>query len=117
MSELEGSKELIELLNKAVARELQVSIQYMLQHAIWIAKAPKNTDETTSEDQRKFIGTYFPFWLPGTGLKKIAITKMRHAEAFAERVVKLKGKPTSTPDPVTIGETVKEILEINKAVK
>ena len=32
------STELINLLNKAIAREMQVSIQYMLQHAIWNAK-------------------------------------------------------------------------------
>jgi bacterioferritin len=117
MGEEEGSTELIELLNKAVARELQVSIQYMLQHSIWITKAPAKPDEEVSESQRKFVGTHFPFWLPGTGLKKIAITEMRHAEAIAERVVRLSGKPTTKPDPVTIGETVKEILEINKAVE
>jgi bacterioferritin len=113
----EGSKELIDLLNRAVARELQVSIQYMLQHSIWIAKAPERPDEEVSEVQRKFVGTHFPFWLPGTGLKKIAITEMRHAEAIAERIVRMGGTPTTTPDPVTIGETVKDILEINKAVE
>jgi bacterioferritin len=113
----EVSKELIELLNKAVARELQVSIQYMLQHSIWIAKAPAKPDEEVSETQRKFVGTHFPFWLPGTGLKKIAITEMRHAEAIAERVVQLGGKPITEPNPVKLGETVKEILEINKAVE
>jgi bacterioferritin len=117
MSAEEGSDELINLLNKAVARELQVSIQYMLQHSIWIAKAPEKPDDTASEEQKKFVGTHFPFWLPGTGLKKIAITEMRHAEQIAERVVRLKGKPTTKPEPVKIGETVKEILEINKAVE
>jgi bacterioferritin len=117
MGEVEGSNELLELLNKAVARELQVSIQYMLQHSIWIAKAPTKPDEEISEAQRKFVGTHFPFWLPGTGLKKIAITEMRHAEAISERMVRLGEMPTTKPDPVTIGETVKEILEINKAVE
>lgn len=113
----EVSKEVIDILNKAVARELQVSIQYMLQHSIWIAKAPEKPDKEISESQRKFIGTHFPYWLPGTGLKKIAITEMRHAEAIAERVVQLGGKPTTNPDPVKLGETVREILEINKAVE
>jgi bacterioferritin len=117
MSEIEGSTDLINLLNKAIARELQVSIQYMLQHSIWIAKAPDKPDKTSSDDQRKFVGTHFPYWLPGTSLKKIAITEMRHVEAIAERVVSLNGKPTTEPDPVTIGETIKEILEINKAVE
>jgi bacterioferritin len=117
MGEGEDSTDLINLLNKAIARELQVSIQYMLQHSIWIAKAPERPNEEISESQRKFVGTHFPFWLPGTGLKKIAITEMRHAEAIAERVVRLNGKPTTQPDPVKLGETVKEILEINKAVE
>jgi len=111
------SAELIELLNKAVARELQVSIQYMLQHSVWIAKAPKESDQPTSEDQRKFVGTHFPFWLPGTSLKKIAITEMRHAEAIAERVVRLGGKPATKPNPVVIGETVWDVLEINKELE
>ena len=31
----EPSKELLEQLNKAIARELQVSIQYMWQHILW----------------------------------------------------------------------------------
>jgi bacterioferritin len=117
VSEVEESNELLELLNKAVARELQVSIQYMLPHSIWIAKAPAKPDEEISEAQRKFVGTHFPYWLPGASLKKIAITEMRHAEAIAERVVQLGGKPTTHPNPVKLGETVNEILEINKTVE
>ncbi len=113
----EGSNELIDLLNKAVARELQVCIQYMLQHSIWIAKGPERPDEEISEAQRKFVGTHFPYFLPGTGLKKIAITEMRHAEAIAERIVRMGGTPTSKPDPIRLGDTLKDILEINKAVE
>jgi len=116
MVEDEGSAELIEFLNRAVARELQVSVQYMLQHSIWVVKAPAKEDSVTDE-QRKFVGTHFPFWLPGTSLKKIAITEMRHAEAIAERIVRLGGGPTSKPDPITISKTVTEILEINKEVE
>ncbi len=29
------SQELLEMLNKAIARELQVAIQYMWQHVLW----------------------------------------------------------------------------------
>ena len=32
---MSASKELLDLLNKAIARELQVSIQYMWQHVLW----------------------------------------------------------------------------------
>jgi bacterioferritin len=42
---------------------------------------------------------------------------MRHAEAIAERIVHLGRKPTTVPDPVTIGEIVREILEINRKVE
>ncbi len=108
---------MIELLNNAVARELQVCIQYMLQHSIWIAKAPEKPGQEISEAQRKFVGTHFPYFLPGTGLKKIAITEMRHAEHISERIVLMGGTPTTKPDPIKLGETLKEILEINKAVE
>jgi bacterioferritin len=117
MANKQYSNDVMVLLNQAVARELQVSIQYMLQHSTWIAKAPKDKSETPSDSQRKFVGTHFPFWLPGTSLKKIAIMEMRHAEKISERVVQLGGKPTAKPDPVKLGETVQEILEINRDVE
>jgi bacterioferritin len=116
MVDNEGSSTIIGFLNKALARELQVSIQYMLQHSTWTANAPEKQDEAT-ESQRKFVGTHFPYWLPGQRLKKIAIVEMRHAEAIAERIVNLNGKPTTEPEPITIGESVKEILEIDKEVE
>jgi bacterioferritin len=117
MANKQYSNDVMVLLNQAVARELQVSIQYMLQHSTWIAKAPDKPDNEPSEAQRKFVGTHFPFWLPGISLKKIAIMEMRHAEKISERVVQLNGKLTTKPDPVKIGETVQEILEINRDVE
>ena len=59
----------------------------------------------------------WPYFLPGESLKKTAIAEMRHAEAIAERVVRMGGTPTTKPDPIKLGETLKEILEINKAVE
>jgi bacterioferritin len=108
------SSKLMKLLNKAVAREIQVSIQYMLQHSILNVSASEKSDKKPSDKQDKFVGTHFPFWLPGTSLKKIAIAEMRHAEVIAERVVQLGGEPTTQHDPITIGTSSKEILEINK---
>jgi bacterioferritin len=32
---MEASKKLKELLNRAIARELQVSVQYMWKHVLW----------------------------------------------------------------------------------
>lgn len=57
------------------------------------------------------MARHSPIWFPGSSLRKIAITEMQHAEAIVERVVALGGEPTTQPDAVTIGETVKDILE------
>lgn len=88
-----ASKELMELLNKAIARELQVSIQYMWQHVLW-----KGAKGFAVKDE----------------LKKIAITEMKHAEEIAERLAYLGGTPTTKPDPIFVGETFKEMIERDK---
>ena len=84
------SKELNELLNKAIARELQVAIQYMWQHVQW-------------KGQKAFVVK--------DELKKIGIEEMKHAEAIAERLFYLGGIPTTKPDPIFVGENLKEMLE------
>lgn len=88
-----ASKELKDLLNDAIARELQVSIQYMWQHVM------------IRGINAESIGGIF---------KEIAITEMKHAEAIAERLDYLGGVPTTKPTPIEIGKTAKEMLEINK---
>jgi len=105
------SSELLNLLNKAIARELQVSVQYMLQRAIGAAHGPAVSGEKAAVEQSKFVASHAPFFLPGSSLKKIAIAEMRHAEAIAERVVLLGGEPPTQPDGITIGKTAKEMLE------
>lgn len=87
------SNELMEKLQKAVARELQVSIQYMWQHVL--AKGIK----------AEVVGKLF---------KEIAITEMKHAEEIAERIAYYGGIPITKPDPITIGANLKEMLEIDK---
>lgn len=86
------SHKLLEMLNKAIARELQVSIQYMWQHVQWSGV--------------KGYAVHNEF-------KSIAITEMKHAEKIAERLFYLGGKPTFKPDPVTVGESLKEMLELD----
>ncbi|MEM4245856.1 MAG: ferritin-like domain-containing protein [Candidatus Bathyarchaeia archaeon] len=88
-----ASKELLELLNKGIARELQVSIQYMWQHVLWRGVKGFAVQEE---------------------LKKIAITEMKHAEAIAERLAYLGGTPTTKPEPIFVGETLKEMIERDK---
>ena len=60
------------------------------------------------------MATKWPYFLPGNSLKKVAITETRHAEAIAERVVQLGGEPTTHPAPITLGETVEEMLELDR---
>lgn len=87
------SEELLDFLNKAIARELQVAIQYMWQHVLW-----KGVKGFAVKDE----------------LKKIAITEMKHAEAIAERLAYLGGIPTTKPEPIFVGETLKEMIERDK---
>jgi len=47
-------------------------------------------------------------------LKAIAITEMKHAEAIAERLAYLGGTPTTKPDPIFVGENLKEMLKLDK---
>jgi bacterioferritin len=87
-----ASKELLEMLNKGIARELQVSIQYMWQHVM-----AKGIEGAVVEDT----------------FRQISITEMKHAEKLAERLVFLNGVPTFTPDPVHIGHSLEEMLKEN----
>jgi len=88
-----ASKELLDMLNTGIAREIQVSIQYMWQHVLW-----KGVKGYAVKDE----------------FKNIAITEMKHAEEIAERLAYLGGTPTTKPDPVFIGESLKEMLEADK---
>ena len=79
-------------MNKAIANEMQVSIQYMWQHVQWGGiKHYAVTDE----------------------LKKIAIAEMKHAEKIADRLWYLGGKPTTSPSPITVGENIWNMAEVD----
>ena len=50
--------------------------------------------------------------------KEIAIVEMKHAEKLAERILFLKGEPTSKPDGVAKkGQKVSEMLNTNMALE
>jgi bacterioferritin len=85
----EVSEELRGLLNQAVARELQVSIQYMWQHVLW-----RGIQGFTVKDE----------------LRSISIVEMKHAEAIAERLFYLGGTPTTKPEPIMLDEALPEQL-------
>ncbi len=94
----------ISLLNKAVSRELQVSVQYMLQHAKMeklIRKViPENIllDKTTYEAVGKF-------------LREFAIQEMKHAAAIMERIYYLGGEATTKSDKPVVGNTLSEFAK------
>lgn len=71
------SDKVIELLNAARSSELTAIAQYMAQHY-----------ELEDQDFGKLASKF----------KEIAITEMKHAEKLAERILFLKGTPTSAPD-------------------
>ncbi len=108
------SQDFLGLLNEATAREMQVSMQYMMQHALYSGGGPVIDGSQIDSKAGKFVASHSPFFFPGITLKKIAITEMRHAEAIAERVSFLGGETFTQPKSFMIGKTVKEILELDK---
>ena len=72
-----GKDAVIEVLNRARAAELAAIYQYMSQHY-----------ELADNDYGQLAAQ----------LKLVGIDEMRHAEVLAERILILKGTPTSKPD-------------------
>lgn len=85
-----ASDKLKDLLNKAIAREVQVSVQYMWQHVQWMGVEHFAISEK---------------------LKEIAVAEMKHAEKIAERLWYLGGIPTTKPAPIEVGDEVWEMVD------
>ncbi|UJG40920.1 MAG: hypothetical protein K9W45_00330 [Candidatus Heimdallarchaeum aukensis] len=98
------TSEYIELLNKAVARELQVSVQYFLQHA----KIEKIMRKVKAENILLDSTTYDQI---GQILKKLAIEEMKHAGSIVERIYYLGGKATTKAFKPKIGENMQEFMK------
>jgi len=91
------SKKVIDLLNAARSRELGAITQYMAQHY-----------ELEDQDYGKLAKK----------LKEIGIQEMKHAEALAERILFLKGEPTSKPDGVAKkGQSIADMLKTDMALE
>lgn len=84
------SEKLKDLLNRAIAREVQVSVQYMWQHVQWMGVEHFAISEK---------------------LKEIAVAEMKHAEKIAERLWYLGGVPTTKPAPIEVGDEVWEMVD------
>jgi len=114
MDDQGASSDLLNLLNQALARELQVCIQYMIQHAIGAAREPAPSGKSPVASRARFIGSHSLYWLPGVTLKKIAIAEMRHAESIAERIVHLGGEPTTAASDISLGQAAREMLQLDR---
>ena len=88
-----ASKELLDLINQAISRELQVSIQYMWHYVMW----------------RGVKG-----FAVKSEMKKIAIEEMKHAEDIAERLFYLGAATTTQPEGIYVGTKLKDMLEKDK---
>jgi bacterioferritin len=84
-----ATKKLMDMMNRAIAREMQVSIQYMWQHVLW-----KGVEAFAVKNE----------------LRTIAIAEMLHAEQIAERLAYFGGTPTTKPEPIFVGKTLKQML-------
>jgi len=78
------------MLQQAIAREIQVSVQYMWQHIM--AKGLESAE----------IADVF---------EDAAIEEMKHAEKIAERIFYFDVTPTTKPAPIKVGGTLTEMLE------
>ncbi|MBM4333106.1 MAG: bacterioferritin [Deltaproteobacteria bacterium] len=87
------SQKVIDLLNSARARELAAISQYMIQHY-----------ELEDKDFGKLAKK----------MKEVGIQEMKHAEALAERILFLKGTPTSKPEmEAKKGQEIEAMLATN----
>jgi len=94
-----------ELLNQSVSREIQVAVQYMLQHSKMEKLIRKCIAENILLDKTTYEAV-------GKFLKEIAIEEMKHAAAAMERIYYLGGEATTKSDKVTVGNTLSEFAKL-----
>ena len=99
------TSEYIDLLNKAVEREIQVSLQYILQHA----KMEKLVRRTIPENILLDKTTYDAV---GKFLREFAIVEMKHAADIIERIYYLGGQATTKSAKVSVGESLSEFAKL-----
>ncbi len=85
-----ASTKLTDMMQQAIAREIQVSVQYMWQHVMAKGLESAEIAETFEE---------------------VAITEMKHAEKIAERLFYFNVVPTTKPSPIAVVSSLKDMLE------
>jgi len=96
--------EYLTLLNQAVSREIQVSVQYILQHAKMEKLIRKTIPENILLDKTTYDAV-------GKFLKEISIQEMKHAAAIMERIYYLGGQATTKSDKPYIGNSISEFAK------
>jgi bacterioferritin len=86
----EQRKQLIDELNKGVAREITAIIQYSYHHVM----AEGMNSPAISEM-----------------FEKVAIEEMQHLEDFSGRINYLGGVPTTKPNPIKVGGTLEQMVK------
>lgn len=103
---IKTTPEYIEMLNKSVAREIQVSAQYILQHSAM----EKLKRKVIKENYLLDTTTYDKL---GELLEKMAIEEMKHLGHIVERIYILGGEEATTkPSKITIGQSIKEFMKL-----
>ena len=102
---VQATPDYINLLNQAVSREIQVSLQYMLQHAKMEKLIQKCIPENILLDKTTFEAV-------GKFLREIAIEEMKHAADIMERIYYIGGEATTKSDSVTVGNSLSEFAKL-----
>ena len=89
---LKASEKLTDLLQRAIAGEMQAAIQYMWQHVVMVGLEAESV---------------------GPAIRGIAMSEMKHAEQIAERLNYLGGIPTTKPNPIYVGGTIPAMLAVD----
>lgn len=85
-----ASTKLTEMMNQAIAGELQAIVQYMWHHIMVKGLASKS------------LGDVF---------EEIAVEEMKHAERIAERLYYFDVNPTTKPTPIAVGGAPEQMLK------
>lgn len=87
---------ILDELNKAISAELTAITQYMWHHVMVIGLEAEGV---------------------GGAFKKASIEEMKHAEDLAERLSFLGGTPTTKPNPIKVGGTMKKMIQDDLALE
>ncbi len=87
-----GESKLTEIMNQAIAGELQAIVQYMWHHIMVKGMTASSLMEVFED---------------------ISVEEMKHAEKIAERLFYFDVVPTIKPNPIAVGGTTEQMLKVD----